>query len=394
MKKLISLVGTSLFRNYLEEKSDIKRDWEVIKDGKDRDRTKNAWGDFLDNTNRIRKPVTEWAKGNPNASAEIKSILNIQDEVNDDLEIYFLTTDTIDSILASQIITEVIDGYENKNNKIIQVMSGKTVEGLQVFERDKLERDGLINLVDEIYKVFGFYSPERENILLNITGGYKCLIPYITILAQINRAPLYYIFDETEDLIKIPQAPLDIDWGMFEKHRDTISLLNTGVDKSWVEFKRENNLGEDFKACIQELPEGVTLSPLGEILMKRYENFFVVKMPAGGKYYGEEATKKNQLREAIRELYNRLMNLTTPFEYLTDDIIKHAPIKDSWIFKYKKRDTQIRIQYKYAVEDKSITIYNYYFIDSASSDRTYSKRIAEQYDDIRVRDFTSVTFKK
>ena len=41
MKKLITLVGTSLFRNYLEENKDIKRYWELIKDGKDRDRTKS-----------------------------------------------------------------------------------------------------------------------------------------------------------------------------------------------------------------------------------------------------------------------------------------------------------------------------------------------------------------
>jgi len=394
MKRLITLVGTSLFRNYLEENKDIKRYCEVIKDGKDRDRTKNAWETFSDTVERIRKPVLEWAKNNYNASAEIKSILSIQSEVKDDLEVYLLTTDTIDSILASQIIKEVIDGYESEDGAIIDVVSIKTIEGLQVFDRIRLEREGLTNLVDEIYKVFEYYSPDEANVLLNITGGYKCIIPYLTILAQINRAPLYYIFDETEELIKILQAPLDIDWGMFEKYKDAISLLDKGVNKSWAEFKREHGMGDDFKACIYEMEEGIMLSPLGEMFMQRYENFFVVKMPVGGKYYGEEATKRKQLKEAIKELYNKLMNLPVPFEQLTDEILKHAPIKDTWIFKYSKKDVQIRIQYRYNPESKEIAVFNYFFIDSASIDKTYSKRMAEQYEDIRSGSFTSVTFEK
>ena len=119
----------------------------------------------------------------------------------------------------------------SKENTIINVVSIKAIEGLQVFDRVKLEREGLTNLVDEIYKLFEYYSPDEENVLLNITGGYKCIIPYLTILAQINRAPLFYINDETEELIKIPQAPLDIDWGMFEKYKNQILLLEKGKQK-------------------------------------------------------------------------------------------------------------------------------------------------------------------
>ncbi|NLX87350.1 MAG: hypothetical protein GXY97_09435 [Clostridiales bacterium] len=393
MKKLITLVGTSLFRNYLEENKDIKRYWELIKDGKDRDRTKKAWEEFKGDIERIRKPVLEWARNNFNASAEIKSILSIQNEVKDDLEVYLLATDTLDSILACQVIKEVIDGYKSKENAI-NVVSIKAIEGLQVFDRVKLEREGLTNLVDEIYKLFEYYSPDEENVLLNITGGYKCIIPYLTILAQINRAPLFYINDETEELIKIPQAPLDIDWGMFEKYKNQILLLEKGVNKSWVEFKRESGIGEDFKACIDEIEDGIMLSNLGRMFMKRYENFFVVKIPVGSKYYGEEDTKKKQLKEAIKELYNRLMNLPVPFEQLTCKITKHAPIKDSWIYKYSKKDNQIRIQYKYNPENKEIIIFNYLFVKGDAAHDTYSKEMTKQYEDIRNGSFTSVTFEK
>ncbi|MGI6450914.1 MAG: hypothetical protein ACOX3R_11720 [Desulfitobacteriia bacterium] len=395
MKKLITLVGTSLFRNYSEVNSKvIDRDWNLIKDGKGRNRTKDTWEKFSKDIERIRKPVLEWARNNYNASAEIKSTLSIQSEVQDDLEVYLLATDTLDSKLASEIIKEVIDGYKSKDDKVIKIASITIVEGLQVFNRSRLEKEGLTNLVDEIYKILGYHYPGEENVLLNITGGYKCIIPYLTVLAQINQAPLYYIFDETEELIRIPQAPLDINWGMFEKYKNAIDQLEKGVNKSWAEFKREHGIGEDFKACIYEFEEGILLSPIGEMFMRRYESFFVVKMPIGGKYYGEEETMKNQLKEAIKDLYRRLMSLSVPFEQLTDDIIKHASIRDSWIFKYNKKDNQIRIQYKYNPENKEITIFNYYFKKGSSFEENYSNRMAEQYEDIRNGSFTFVTFEK
>ena len=120
---------------------------------------------------------------------------------------------------------------------------------------------------------------------------------------------------------------------------------------------------------------------------------FVVKIPVGSKYYGEEDTKK-QLKEAIKELYNRLMNLPVPFEQLTCKITKHAPIKDSWIYKYSKKDNQIRIQYKYNPENKEIIIFNYLFVKGDAAHDTYSKEMTKQYEDIRNGSFTSVTFEK
>jgi hypothetical protein len=93
MKKLITLVGTSLFRNYSEIHERAKiigREWKKIKDGKGRNRNIDTWEEFSEDIERIRKPVLGWAKNNYDSSAEIKSILSIQREVKDDLEIYVI----------------------------------------------------------------------------------------------------------------------------------------------------------------------------------------------------------------------------------------------------------------------------------------------------------------
>ena len=65
---------------------------------------RKSWEEFKGDIERIRKPVLEWARNNFNASAEIKSILSIQNEVKDDLEVYLLATDTLDRFWLARLL--------------------------------------------------------------------------------------------------------------------------------------------------------------------------------------------------------------------------------------------------------------------------------------------------
>ena len=61
----------------------------------------------------------------------------------------------------------------------------------------------------------GYYG----DILFNISGGYKATIPYLTMLAQINGADIYCIFEDTEELITIPPVPITIDMELFDEYK-------------------------------------------------------------------------------------------------------------------------------------------------------------------------------
>lgn len=77
----------------------------------------------------------------------------------------------------------------------------------------------LIKRVEEISE--GYY----KNVLFNISGGYKVTIPYLTVMAQINSCDMYYIFEEHDELIKIPSVPIVIDDEIFSNHYNKFKEL-------------------------------------------------------------------------------------------------------------------------------------------------------------------------
>ena len=63
------------------------------------------------------------------------------------------------------------------------------ISDLQVKDSKRFIK-GMRNLIDEIFEIADEYW---GNVIMNITGGYKASIPYLTILAQLNGCPIYYI---------------------------------------------------------------------------------------------------------------------------------------------------------------------------------------------------------
>ncbi|MEO0260681.1 MAG: putative CRISPR-associated protein, partial [candidate division WOR-3 bacterium] len=187
MKKIITMVGASIFENYFKKNDNIKNYYNAIKDKRGKD-----WDSETDRIKRIKDKITEWAKNKPdkkNISAEIKSLLKLQEELKEDFDIYLLCSDTILSRLAGEIIKDILSQLINN-----QRIETKVIGGLQIWDRKEFNA-GMSNLISEIYSIAGGYW---DNVIINITGGYKATIPYLTILAQINRCPIYYIFEETD----------------------------------------------------------------------------------------------------------------------------------------------------------------------------------------------------
>ena len=67
-------------------------------------------------------------------------------------------------------------------------------------------------------------------MIFNITGGYKAVIPYMTIMAQINGCDAYYIFEDEKALIKIPKAPLHVNFEEIERNYELLKELENGIE--------------------------------------------------------------------------------------------------------------------------------------------------------------------
>ncbi len=384
MKTLVTPVGTSLFTNYLDKNSNdetSKSYYDTIKK-----RPASEWGDYESEINDLKRVSLSFiGMSGVQASAELQSIAKIRCELNEELKVRLLASGTIASRLAAEILAD----NTLADNTVTPVLgSGVRVEfdsekdvikGLQVEDPKAFSNEGMTNLIQKIDQEASGYWPK---LAINITGGFKATLPYLTILAQLKHIPLYYNFEDTDSLIKIPQAPLVIDWGLIERYSDILMQIDKGVEGNWPKFKKRHYQAvQNLEAFIEVDDKDALLSPIGTIFWEEYQNYFVVELP-GGSYYGYNSTDRRSIDGAIEELYRRLRAVLSDtclqdcdgnlipdkcYEKIrnlghNDDLNHGRQIpnptesQDREIFIFKStNDVHIRLLYTFKVNSKKIT---------------------------------------
>lgn len=331
MKTLITPVGTSLFTNYLDKKSSdltFNRQYERIKK-----QPASAWENYQNRSiSALKRSSLEFIKkSRVQASAELQSIAKIQEVIKENLEVRLLASDTIASRLAAEILSDRNVLTDLRNVSITFNTEGfntDVIEGLQVENAKNFSSKGMTNLIKKILLISKnetLQAPEEwHGLAINITGGFKATLPYLTILAQLKRVPLYYNFEDTDALIKIPQAPLVIDWSAIDHHSDILRQIDEGEGlEKWSRFQRENYqtiavLNRDLEAFIEVDENNAYLSPIGEMFWNEYQRYFAVELPRKS-YYGYSSSDQQLIDQSIEELYKRLGQVLSDTELLDDD---------------------------------------------------------------------------
>jgi CRISPR/Cas system-associated protein Csm6 len=244
--KVITTVGTSIFENYQKETSRNLPYYDELEESFYRNR--DACKGYIDDL-QYDEVFLLWIDNNFNtSSAEITSLLAIQEEIKDALEVYLIATETILSRIAAEIIQKKLNGYNAIDGKTIKVFFDAdkkahecdVIEGLDVKDADHFSDTGLPNLIERL-KVLGI---NNEKIILNITGGYKGLIPYLTVLGQIySGVDIMYLYENTQKVISIPKLPINFDaeyaedYAVYLDSEYLINPLNVNVNNE-LENKR------------------------------------------------------------------------------------------------------------------------------------------------------------
>ena len=315
MIRLVTPVGTSLFTNYLDKNSadgTFKSNYDVIKKC-----LATEWDNGYDvEINDLRSACLQFINDNKEkASAELQSIAKIQEKLNDEVEVHLLASDTIASRLAAEILEEQATVLGNQVSIEQFDSSNDVIQGLQVENPEAFSREGMTKLIQRINLIGGEFVglAITKNFAINITGGYKATVPYLTILAQLERVPLYYNFEDTDALIKIPQAPLVIDWASIERYSDVLMQIEAGIG-NWEQFQQDNHQAvQDLEAFIEVAGGIAMLSPIGQIFWNHYQRYFVADLPIG-KYFSYERGKRESIDKAVEELYERL-DVTLRYSY-------------------------------------------------------------------------------
>lgn len=285
MKTIITTVGISLFTG---KHNDYRKDIEGILNDDLINAYESEYDEFMDIELREIKKILGTYGIKDNSSAEIESILNIANNEKgvvkkDEAEVRLISTDTVLSRFAAELIKEYL---ENEHKMIVHFEKEKDViKELQVMYADKFEQEGLMNLIDRFNTIC---SKEGNDSILNITGGFKAVIPYLTFYAQLNGIPIYYVFEESQELIQIPYFPVNFDFDVIEREWMAFDLCKKSEAKNRTinDFKQkliDIRSYDEFiyeKKLIKEKGESVEFTVIGKLLydaMKRDNDILKVE---------------------------------------------------------------------------------------------------------------------
>lgn len=274
--KIVTTVGTSLVTNIinpLKNKCNLnQKEKEALdnfsklfkKDYKEKDTLSKEY-------DALKDFIKENVSFDEKTSAEIKSLIAIQKNdkfKNFSVEIELIATDSILSPLCSDILKELLE--KNSNFKV-NFDEKNIIKDLQVADY-KRYKNGLINLLNRLNQI-GSNGQYFGDMILNVTGGFKGVIPYMTIFGQVNKIPIFYIFEFTNALIEIPQVPIRIDEELFDKYWKELYLIDSSIlaEKSKLDY----SFIQDCENILEIEDNFIALNPLGKILWDKYrrENF-------------------------------------------------------------------------------------------------------------------------
>lgn len=268
MIKIITTVGASLFcREDNSYRNVIKRSVGNIEK-----ELANKYDRCSRDINHIKTKIR--GKIEDDSSAEIQSTDLIIKRLgkHESYEIYLLATYTVISRLASEILKEYLQNKYREMNLKVNIFFNEendVIADLHIFDSSDFKR-GIVQFVKRFSNICqGYY----KNVVLNITAGFKALIPFMTIMGQINQVSIYYAFEDTDRLIEIPRAPLSYNTEVFERFEEDFLSLEGG------EIGKKSDFGHEFidecNSCIEIEDNLVLLNPLGEILWNRYRSKFI-----------------------------------------------------------------------------------------------------------------------
>lgn len=260
MQVVISTVGTSLLTNNIKDREILKQIMGKPIDRKDDDRVvlkqleEELWQQI--NTPQF-DPVS--------FSAETNSLTKIGVTKEDCL--YFLTSDTLDGYLCGEILASF---YQKKWGATAEF---HIIKGLQVLDALTFRKQGLDSLVEQITKILSIYPPSAFKVILNPTGGFKAVVPYVTLLGLIEGVPVQYIYERSNQLITLPSAPLRLDISQLKALEPVLTILSDDYMVA-EEVCRETGLSMyELQTKFQDVlvwEEGlVTLSSLARLIYLR-----------------------------------------------------------------------------------------------------------------------------
>jgi len=260
--EIITTVGTSLLTNYFDKdkNKNLNLTYKSLYETKLKGKTYSdeEWNNLLNDNYLINfknELLNNWIKQDQSC-AEIKTLKKIKEKKADENLIYlyhFITTNTLDGYFVADILCE---HFNIEKHTYLH-----RIEGLQVTNPKVFKEKGINKLIKKIKEIKD--NAKGEEVILNISGGYKAIIPLLTIIGQLENIPLNYIYEDSDELIEIGKLPINFDWDIIEQYITYIKNENL------LKKAKENILDDLYKLDLIEYDKNIPkLTLLGSLLAK------------------------------------------------------------------------------------------------------------------------------
>ena len=232
-------------------------------------------GDFLKSEIEASLERKEFAdvpmENAAHASAELNSLYKLG--VDKDDRVILVSSDNLHGRVCAEMIKDCLSLRFGLSEQNIEI---KRIEGLQVHNEKILREIGLKNLVKTLltYLAGEQYRYSYE-IILNPTGGFKGIVPFLTILGMLYGRKTIYLFEFSNQLITLPPLPFSFNLDIYNRVRDALLYLEQEVAVFEQAFcsRIHNYVPEEhdlFMAFTEPFDEfgKITLSPLAYCLLQ------------------------------------------------------------------------------------------------------------------------------
>ena len=240
-------------------------------------------------------------------SAELNSLSRILEgrTSHRSSELHFITSSTRDGRIAARIIASLC-----RQRYPDYTVETHEIDGLQVDDASAFRQKALPQLVHRVYAILDEekHPPATYDLVLNPTGGFKSVVPYLTIIGMLRKIEVQYIFERSDELIMLASLPVSLDYNNFDEQvLATLRRLNGGELLSLAEVQT----ALDWQQSIESHPawsllervsidetDHFTLNGLGTIVLEELEKRFAVRTPV---FLSQQAKKAYDRMDGERQ---------------------------------------------------------------------------------------------
>jgi putative CRISPR-associated protein (TIGR02619 family) len=218
------------------------------------------------------------------------------EEADNKDRIILLPSETNPSIFCACCLRKYLKEKESLKSKISEVKI-IIIEGLQTKDTKKFEDEALLSLSKILREKIEEGHKGKYNVVLNITGGYKAIPPYVTIIGNcFPEVEIIYLYEDSKDLVHLPPVPINFDLMTYRDYRAIIKvLIQPGFAAGESLYKV---LPTNIKACFLKKRPEMKLNFFGETMIEKYKTEKISLTP-----YGKGLLLLDQIKDSYLEEY-------------------------------------------------------------------------------------------